>query len=74
MPVIDRVFPVHAKPCSKIYIEFPFEPKAVRKIVIGPSKDQDGIYKQVENCLKNIDAYSHVKIAKSTIPVVMHKA
>ena len=52
MPVIDRVFPVHAKPCSKIYIEFPFEPKAVRKIVIGPSKDQDGIYKQVENCLK----------------------
>ena len=73
LPNIKSILSTHAKPCGKIYIKFPFEPKAVKKIVIGPSKDQCMIYQQIKHCLDSIAAYSHVEIAKSNIPVVIHQ-
>lgn len=74
VPTINGTFPIHVQPCNKIYIKFPFEPKAVKKIVIGPSKDQCMIYQQIKHCLDSIAAYSHVEIAESKIPIVMHQS
>lgn len=73
LPNIKSILSTHAKPCGKTYIKFPFEPKAVKKIVILPSKDQCMIYQQIEHCLDSIAAYSHVEIAESKIPIVMHQ-
>ncbi|MBW2631769.1 MAG: hypothetical protein JRC90_08420 [Deltaproteobacteria bacterium] len=65
-PFIDNT-----KDGKKFYIEFDFCAEAVKRIVVGPSKDQKGLIKNVRNFLKEMGStYEHVQIYQSTIPFI----
>lgn len=64
----DISFPVKQNCLGKDYIAIPFDPKAIKKIVIGPNKAQKYMMDQISKILQSMDEYKHVEVACSTIP------
>lgn len=61
------------KDSNKDYINYIIHPKAIRKIVVGPSNQQDIILGDICAFLNKLkEDYTHVEIWKSTIPYTKH--
>ena len=59
---------------GKSYFNFIFKPEHVKRIVVGPSNQQDEIYKDIQKFKEqNILDYAHVEIYRSTIPFIDKK-
>ena len=57
------------------YIKFLFNPEHIKRIVIGPSNQQDEIYKDILNFLEqNNLEYKHVELYRSKIPYYLLKS
>jgi hypothetical protein len=55
---------------GKKYIEFVFNPDHIKRIVLGPSPQQEENLEKFADFLNNHDKYSHIDIYRSTIPFV----
>ena len=64
-----KVLPFENNSNNKLFIKLPFNEKAVKRIVIGPSKEQEVIKNRIILFLENKSSdYSHVEVVKSKIP------
>ena len=56
---------------KKSYIKFILKPTTIKRIVIGPSKDQEKTLDKVQSFLYGCSpVYDHVEVYRSTIPYV----
>jgi hypothetical protein len=55
---------------SKQYVKLHFSPCRVRRIVIGPSEEQDFNMKKIEEFVSSHREYEKVELVKSTIPFI----
>jgi hypothetical protein len=53
---------------GRSHLELQFSPCRVRRIVIGPSKEQESNRKRIEEFLSSRNEYKHVELVSSTIP------
>lgn len=53
---------------GKQYVTWPFEPEAIKKIVVGPHYDQNTRIEQVFQILKQLGEYNHTQVVGSSIP------
>lgn len=52
------------------YIKYLFEPKSIKKIVIGPSLKQDENIETINEFIKMNPEFAHLEVYKSTIPFI----